>query len=82
MAKYIPISCPYYDELEALATLRKECKIVFNDEQGNEKSIHRIIKTFFIRDKVEFLQLESGEEIRLDKLISVGGKLLSDSSRS
>ena len=81
MAKYIPISCSYYDELEAHATLGKECEIIFTDEQGKEKVIRGIIKTFFIKDKVEFLQLENGEEIRLDKLISVDGKLLSDSPK-
>ncbi len=82
MEKYIliPISCSYYDELEALATLRKECEIVYTDESGKQISIKGIIKTFFIRDKVECMQLESGEEIRLDKLISVDGKRLSDSS--
>ncbi|MBX7141753.1 MAG: hypothetical protein K1X63_11810 [Chitinophagales bacterium] len=80
MEKYIPISCSYYDELEALATLRQECEIVFTDENGKQISIKGIIKTFFIRDKVECMQLESGEEIRLDKLISVDGKRLSDSS--
>jgi Rho-binding antiterminator len=78
MEKYIPISCSYYDELEALATLRKECEIVFTDENGKQTSIRGIIKTFFIRDKTEYMQLESGVEIRLDFLISVDGKKLPD----
>jgi Rho-binding antiterminator len=79
MEKYIPISCSFYDELEALATLRKKCEIVFSDANGNHTSVRGIIKTFFIRDKTEYLRMEGGEEIRLDKLISADGKRLSDS---
>ncbi|MCY7409779.1 MAG: hypothetical protein LH473_05865 [Chitinophagales bacterium] len=76
MKKYIPISCNYYDELEALATLKKTCIIIFKDEAEREISISGVIKTFFIKDKTEFLQLGSGEGIRLDRLISVDGKML------
>ena len=80
MKPYVPISCSFYDELEALATLQRNCEIVFTDDDGNGKTLTGIIKTFFIRDKVEFLQLETGEEIRLDKLASVNGKILPPSS--
>lgn len=80
MKKYIPINCDYYDELEALAVQKKKCEIVFRNNDGTATSISGVIKTFFIRDKAEFLLLTNGKEIRLDQLIIVDGKILPQST--
>lgn len=75
-SKYTPISCSFYDELEALATLRKTCTIRYKDEQDEIQNQQAIIKDFFIRDKVEYMLLNNGDVIRLDYLIEVDGKVL------
>ncbi len=75
--RYQPISCAFHDELEALATLRKEVVIQFKDPQGHIRELNARIRTFQTRASEEFMILDSGLEIRLDHLISVDGKLLS-----
>ncbi len=73
---YQPISCAYYDELEALATLRKNCWIVYKNEAGEQQEIEAVIKDFYIQDKVEYMLLSDGKQIRLDYILQVDGKPL------
>jgi Rho-binding antiterminator len=75
---YVPISCSFYDELEAFATLRKEILIVFWNERKEKVFMTGVINTFFIRDNIEIMRLNNGKEIRLDHIISAGEKYLSD----
>ena len=74
--KYQPINCHFYDELELLAIRQKNCLIQYQNEA--EKMLEKIdvILDFKIIDKAEFMLLKSGEKIRLDKIISVDGKVL------
>ncbi len=74
MEQYQPINCDFYDELEALATLKRKCDIIFRSEDGGTIVIKGRIVDLFTKEKVEFMKLESGLEIRLDKLIEVDGK--------
>lgn len=76
MKNYQPISCNFYDELEALATLRSLCIIEYHDKNANKHKAEGVIKDLYIRDKAEYLLLNTGFEIRLDQLISVNGKEL------
>ena len=74
---YTPINCSYYDELEALATLKKPTQIVYRPSgDSDQETIQGVIKTFIIKEKIEYLQLTDGQEIRLDWLIEVDGKPL------
>lgn len=73
-APYQAVSCTYYDELEALATLRKSCLIIYRNETGAEVSRKGRIVDFFSADRAEFLKLDDGTDIRLDRLIEVDGK--------
>jgi Rho-binding antiterminator len=73
---YIPINCSFYDELEALATLRKLATIHYADEKGKTLEVSGKIKDFFIREQVEYLILDSGFELRLDYITSVNGKIM------
>ncbi len=43
---------------------------------GNEITICEAIKDLYTRNGEEFLLLPDGSEIRLDQLVSVGGKVL------
>ena len=75
-SNYTPISCSFYDELEALATLKKIAKIKYQDEAGKEFNVEAKIKDFKIKDKIEFMLLDNGQSIRLDYLKAVNGKVL------
>lgn len=69
---YQKISCSYYDQLEALATKRSRCVILFWHEE-KEESAEGTIDDLFSRDGAEYLKLDKGLIIRLDRLISVNG---------
>ena len=76
-AGYSPVSCDFYDELEALATQHKPCEIIFINN-GSKSVIHTRIAKLVTRDKTEYLVTDSGLEIRLDQLVQVDGKLSSN----
>lgn len=70
--KNIPVSCDFYDQLEALSVLRTACEIVFL-EQESKAAVHGRIVDLYVKEKAEFLKLNNGMEIRLNKLIHVNG---------
>lgn len=67
---YKTVSCQFYDELEALAVKKIKSKIFYMDNE-NEKSIEDIIVDFRTKNKEEFLILNDGTQIRLDKIIKI-----------
>ena len=69
---YQSISCSYYDQLEAYATKRTECEILFSDN-GNESVVKGIITDIFAKDGAEYLKMNNALVIRLDKIISING---------
>lgn len=73
---YEPIDCNFYDLLEAAATLKKECIIDFFNAKFQEQQILSRIKNLFTENKEEYMELENGTLIRLDKIIAVNGKKL------
>lgn len=73
---YQPINCSFYDELEALATLRKKVVIKFLSENEENQSIEAVIINFIIKDKTEYMLLDNGHHIRLDAILEVDGKKL------
>ena len=73
---YIPISCNYYDELEAFATLKQSCSILYLDSNGLETSVQSKIINLYTKEKIEYMELENNLTIRLDQLVSVNDKVL------
>jgi Rho-binding antiterminator len=71
--KYQPISCDFYDELELLAIRKTVAKIIIRNDANEIEEIQNSIKTLYTKNKEEFLVLDNGKEIRLDKLVSVNG---------
>jgi Rho-binding antiterminator len=71
---YKPINCSYYDELEAIATLKKKVRVEYFEEKTPVKVSQVGIINLFTRNKEEFVVLSNGLTIRLDRLISVDGK--------
>ncbi|MFY9074648.1 hypothetical protein CRU99_09135 [Malaciobacter mytili] len=77
--KYIPISCHFYDELEALAIKKIKAKILYL-EKNKELEVEDFIIDFKNLNKEEFLVLSSGQYIRLDKIIKINDLLASSYS--
>jgi Rho-binding antiterminator len=71
---YRPINCSYYDELEAIATLRKKVTVVYEGSQGPITIKEVGIRDLFTKNKEEFIVLTNGLTLRLDYLIEVDGK--------
>ncbi len=67
---YKPISCSLYDQLEAYAVKKTLLEIKYI-EDGAEKTIQDYIINFKTLNKEEFLILSCGEEIRLDKVLTI-----------
>lgn len=66
---YTPVSCAFYDELEAAAVKRVESTIVYKEED-QLNTVTDFVVDFKTITKQEFCILKSGLEIRLDKIIS------------
>ncbi|MEN7530504.1 hypothetical protein [Cupriavidus sp. 2SB] len=75
---YTPISCEFHDRLEDVATLRKQAVIRYRDANGDIQQCTARIADIVNLKKEEFLLLDSGESIRLDRLVEVDGYLLAD----
>jgi Rho-binding antiterminator len=71
---YKKVSCDFYDELEALAVMHKDCNIAFWDENQVKAIIRDRIKNLYTSEGIEYLETRNGFKIRLDKLIEVDGK--------
>jgi Rho-binding antiterminator len=72
--KYIPINCEFLDRIEHWCVKREHCEITYR--QGTfprDLQTTGIITDIFTRDKAEFLTLDDGEEIRLDKIVAING---------
>jgi transcriptional antiterminator Rof (Rho-off) len=65
---YRPIACEFHDRLEAFATLRRRVRLSLAGEDAAEGLIADI---YTAADKQEFLRLDNGAEIRLDRILDV-----------
>jgi Rho-binding antiterminator len=74
--KYVPIDCNFYDEIEILAMRKSKSTVVYLSEKDEQTTIEGVIKNVFAKNKEEFLEMESGLIFRLDRLISLDGKVV------
>jgi len=75
---YQPISCDYYDILEALAVRRVTTIVEYFSQEGNLQEVSGVkIVNLYTREKEEFMELDNGTVIRLDRLKTVNGEELS-----
>lgn len=68
---YQPIACGFYDELEALATRKKQVYLQYFNDLRQLCQGPAVFKTFLTRAGAEYAQLASGEEVRLDHIIRI-----------
>ncbi len=73
---YVPIDCDFYDRLEELAVTRALCLVEFIDGDGRSRGITTRVRDVFSKSGEEFIDLDSGERIRLDRLIRINGHAL------
>lgn len=79
MAKpYVPINCEFHDVLEATATRARVAVIVFENPVGQQETCHAHITDLIAHDGIEYMQLDSGDRVRLDDIVSVDGVMRSD----
>ena len=79
MKDYKPINCSLYDELEAAATLKRYIRIQYFSPLQELMTTDAVIKDLFIKESAEYMLLNTGEEIRLDRIVSIDGKYAPDS---
>lgn len=68
---YQPIACGFYDELEAVATRKKQVYLHYFNDLRQLCQGSAVLTTFVTREHAEYAVLASGEEIRLDHLIRI-----------
>lgn len=78
---YQPVDCSAHDALLEVATFRRVVEIIFRDESGQIQTFHDRVRDVFTRAGEEFLLLERGQLIRLDHLILVDGKPVTQGGR-
>ena len=74
-APYAPIDCSFYDRLEHWAIRRTSVEVVWTDE-GTERRTTARIADVFARAGADYLRLDDGTEVRLDRLVTVDGLAL------
>jgi Rho-binding antiterminator len=74
--KYVPIDCNFYDEIEILAMRKSKSTVVYLSEKDEPTTLEGVIKNVYAKNKEEFLEMESGLIFRLDRLISLDGKVV------
>lgn len=72
---YTPIDCGFYDYFEAAIVKRRPVELVYLQEDGTT-----ITKTVLLLDlkteaKEEFVQLQGGEWLRLDRVVALDGRV-------
>lgn len=72
--EYQPINCNYYDEIVLIIMRKKKCLIHFYNEKAKEEKLNGLIIDVYAREKVEYMKLEDGKEIRLDQIIALDDK--------
>lgn len=77
MNEYILVSCDFHDQLEAWATLRQTCQIIYRNTANDLVEVQGRIVDIYAANKADFLKLNDGTIIRLDKIVSVDGKQVS-----
>lgn len=70
---YSPVNCEFHDVLEHHATKRASVRVLFRDEAGAQQERGAVITDVFARDGADFMSLDTGETVRLDRVVDVDG---------
>lgn len=70
---YTPISCEFFDQLN-VAMQRKIPSTVVYLENDEKKTIKGLIETMSVIDGIEYVILNSKEQIRLENVLTFNGR--------
>lgn len=70
---YQPIDCSFYDRIEAAIVLRTPVLLEFVDADNSPVTNRIHLVNTRIADGEEFVILENGQEVRMDRIISLNG---------
>lgn len=76
MQPYVPISRDVKVELEMRAAFRMPATLQFRGEQGALLTIYGRIDRMENEEEGEFVVMEQGHRVRLDRLLSLDGNVL------
>ena len=65
-----PVSCDLYDRLEAIATLRQNCQINFQNDNRELKQVYGKIVDVYAAEGADWCKIDDDTVIRLDKIES------------
>lgn len=71
MSDYQPVSCELYDRLELLLSRRQRVEWRLQDMDAGERVVVGRAVDLYSRDAQEFVCLEEGTAVRLDRLLGV-----------
>ena len=72
MSDYVPIACAFHDRLEDWAVRRTPVEVVWT-EGGAPRRATAVVEDVFARDGADWVRLSTGDAVRADRLVSVGG---------
>ena len=73
--KYHPVACSFYDVLQEAVTRRLYSKIQYYTEIHEFLTVSAVIKNLYTKNGEEFVQLNTGETIRLDRIVRINDTL-------
>lgn len=79
--KYVPINCDFYDEIEIRAMRKSKTTVIYLSKNEEQITFEGVIKNVYSKNKEEFLEMEDGLIFRLDRLISLDGKVVPGSCK-
>ena len=68
---YTPISCTFFDYLESSCLQQQPCKIEYRQNDGSTVKVSSKIVDLFTWQGTDYLLMEKGQLVRLDRLTSV-----------
>lgn len=71
MSDYEPIDCSVHDRLEHFAVRRTVLSVSFSSPDGTEQDRNGRIADLYAREGAEYMRLDDGTEVRLDRLREV-----------
>ena len=73
--KYQPVACSFYDVLQEAVTRRLYSKIQYYTEIHEFITVSAVIKDLYTKNGEEFIALNTGEVIRLDRIVRINDQL-------
>ncbi|MFK7807933.1 MAG: Rho-binding antiterminator [Saprospiraceae bacterium] len=71
---YKPIDCNIYDELVLLIMRKRKIKLEFLNGKDATTEAETVLTNIYTKEGEEFITLQNGKDIRLDKILKIDGE--------